>query len=235
MDHVYDQNWKQYQRYVAADDAGWIYFGIGSTASQIIAFNPKTREAIPVIPEEERVKGSGSVYRDMNGKVYGHSGSGNDDDWYELYKGTITPDYKAGRSEPQTHHHGQSESRSHGISRWQGAQILRPRKPGPRCGKPGNPGDEEALLRLHQRRRAHHGRRRRARRHYLRRYGLPHAVLQLQPEDGRVGQPRQPTDSATPLRARATASSSAVMAAAFSSNGTQRANGWTTNKGPSGL
>ncbi|MCL4691484.1 MAG: hypothetical protein KJ060_03125 [Candidatus Hydrogenedentes bacterium] len=30
---VYDQNWKQYQRYVAADDAGWIYFGIGSTAS----------------------------------------------------------------------------------------------------------------------------------------------------------------------------------------------------------
>ena len=35
--HVYKQNWPQYQRYVAADDTGWVYFGIGSTAGQIIA------------------------------------------------------------------------------------------------------------------------------------------------------------------------------------------------------
>ena len=34
--HVYKQNWRQYQRYVAADDQGWIYFGVGSTASQIV-------------------------------------------------------------------------------------------------------------------------------------------------------------------------------------------------------
>jgi hypothetical protein len=86
--HVYDQNWKQYQRYVEADDAGWVYFGIGSTASQIIAFNPALQEAIPVIPEAERVKGSGTVVRDLNGKVYGHTGSGNDADWYELHGGT---------------------------------------------------------------------------------------------------------------------------------------------------
>lgn len=84
---VYDQNWRQYQRYVAADDAGWIYFGIGNTASQIIAFDPATGNATAIVPEDKRVKGSGSVYRDMNGKVYGHSGSGKDEDWYELYKG----------------------------------------------------------------------------------------------------------------------------------------------------
>ena len=84
--HVYSQNWAQYQRYVAADDAGWIYFGIGSTASQIIAFDPETATAIPIIPEEKRIKGTGVVQRDMNGKVYGNSG----DLWYELYKGEAT-------------------------------------------------------------------------------------------------------------------------------------------------
>jgi len=85
--HVHKENWAQYQRYVAADDAGWIYFGIGSTASQIIAFNPQSGEAKPIIPEAERVKGSGYVVRDMNGKVYGHSGSGAKDDWYEFHNG----------------------------------------------------------------------------------------------------------------------------------------------------
>lgn len=84
--HVYKQNWAQYQRYVAADDAGWIYFGIGSTASQIIAFNPETGHANPMIAESERVKGSGYVYRNMNGKVYGHA-TGREDDWYEFYEG----------------------------------------------------------------------------------------------------------------------------------------------------
>jgi len=83
--HVYRQNWAQYQRYVAADDTGWIYFGIGSTASQIIAFDPQTGEARPIIPEEERAQGaSGYVVRDRNGKVYGHGGT---DQWYELYRG----------------------------------------------------------------------------------------------------------------------------------------------------
>ena len=85
--HVYDQNWRQYQRYVAADDKGWIYFGIGSTASQIIAFDPQTGKGTPIIPEDQRVKGAGSVYRDRNGMVYGHTGSGKPEDWYQLYDG----------------------------------------------------------------------------------------------------------------------------------------------------
>ncbi len=84
--HVYKQNWRQYQRYVAADDTGWIYFGIGNTASQIIAFDPGTREAKPMLPEEERAQGGGYVYRDMNGKVYGYI-SGRRDNWYEFYEG----------------------------------------------------------------------------------------------------------------------------------------------------
>jgi len=87
--HVYDQNWRQYQRYVAADDAGWIYFGIGSTASQVIAFNPETEEALPLAPEEERITGSGYVVRATDGKVYGHTGD--DANWYVFYAGEASP------------------------------------------------------------------------------------------------------------------------------------------------
>jgi hypothetical protein len=86
--HVYKQNWRQYQRYVAADDKGWVYFGVGSTASQIIAFNPETGKGTPLVPEDHRVHGSGYVVRDVNGKVYGHGGS--DERWYEIYDGNAT-------------------------------------------------------------------------------------------------------------------------------------------------
>lgn len=85
---VYQQNWAQYQRYVAADDSDWIYFGIGNTASQIIAFDPASGKATPILPESERVTGSGSVYRDLDGKVYGQAGG--TADWYELYRGGAT-------------------------------------------------------------------------------------------------------------------------------------------------
>jgi hypothetical protein len=84
---VYKQNWKQYQRSVAADDAGWIYFGLGSTASQIIAFDPKSRKATPIIADADRKTGTAYVVRDVNGKVYGQNLHTDDGVWYELYKG----------------------------------------------------------------------------------------------------------------------------------------------------
>ncbi len=87
---LYKQNWAQYPRSIAADDQGWIYFGVGSTASQIIAVNPETGEATPILPEDERAQAFASVYRDENGKVYGRDGSGRDDAWLELYEGKAT-------------------------------------------------------------------------------------------------------------------------------------------------
>lgn len=87
--YVYDQNWMQYQRYVATDDAGWLYFGVGSTASQVVAFNPETREAKGIAPEDERVKGSGYVVRATDGTVYGHTGD--DAHWYVFHKGEANP------------------------------------------------------------------------------------------------------------------------------------------------
>ncbi|MCG2681548.1 MAG: hypothetical protein L6455_16525 [Kiritimatiellae bacterium] len=85
--HVHKENWAQYQRSVATDDRGWVYFGVGSTASQIIAFDPRTQAARQMIPDGERVRGSGFVYGDLNGKVYGNAGGGNDDAWYEFHGG----------------------------------------------------------------------------------------------------------------------------------------------------
>jgi len=86
--HVYLQNWPQYQRYVAADDTGWLYFGIGNTASQIVALEPEGGEATPLLEEGERTRGNAYVYRDVDGKVYGLALEGAEEaGWYELYSG----------------------------------------------------------------------------------------------------------------------------------------------------
>ncbi|HNT34766.1 MAG TPA: hypothetical protein PKH07_07195, partial [bacterium] len=90
------ENWRQYPRHIAADDKGWIYFGIGSTASQIIILDPKTGKSQTVLKDDERLKGYATVYRDVNGKVYGNSGGGSKEDGYEFYVGeakkVLTPE-----------------------------------------------------------------------------------------------------------------------------------------------
>ncbi len=96
--HVYSQNWAQYQRFMAADDTGWIYFAVGNTASQIVSFDPESGTAMPVLPEAERVTGSAFVYRDLNGKVYGVPLHGAADGWYELHRGCAT---RIGRRDAQ--------------------------------------------------------------------------------------------------------------------------------------
>lgn len=96
--HVYSQNWAQYQRFVAADDTGWVYFAVGNTASQIVSFDPESGTAMPVLPEAERITGTAMVYRDMDGKVYGVPQSGAAEGWYELYRGCAT---KIGRRDAQ--------------------------------------------------------------------------------------------------------------------------------------
>ncbi len=83
---IYQQNWRQYPRSVATDDAGWLYFGIGSTACQIIGFDPVSGAVQPLVPESDRVHGFGTVYRDIHDKVYGHVGAAGGT-WYELYQG----------------------------------------------------------------------------------------------------------------------------------------------------
>ncbi|MBI3948770.1 MAG: hypothetical protein HY321_22870 [Armatimonadetes bacterium] len=84
---VYPQGWRQYPSYVATDDTGWLYFGLGIYASQIVAFDPRTGKGSPILAEEERGKGTAHVYRDQNGKVYGAPLTSANDSWFELYRG----------------------------------------------------------------------------------------------------------------------------------------------------
>lgn len=85
--YVNKENWRQYHRSIVADDAGWIYFGLGNASSQIFSFDPKTGIAKGILPQTERKLGMAMVYRDLNGKVYGQALGSNNNEWYELYKG----------------------------------------------------------------------------------------------------------------------------------------------------
>jgi len=84
--HLHKENWEQYPRYIAADAAGWIYFGIGNTRSLILGLDPAGGQAKPMFPESERIQGAAEVHRDLNGKVYGWPGGGTNG-WYEFYQG----------------------------------------------------------------------------------------------------------------------------------------------------
>jgi hypothetical protein len=96
--YLYKQNWRQYPRSLVKDDAGWLYFGIGNTASQIIAFNPVSGEVKPMLNESERKRGSAYVYRNRNGKVYGQPlQNSKEKNWYEFYKGK---GHKIGKHNP---------------------------------------------------------------------------------------------------------------------------------------
>ncbi|WP_018626242.1 hypothetical protein [Niabella aurantiaca] len=68
---VNKEPWKQYPRAIAADADGWIYIGIGSTETQIIAFDPKTKETRKLLQGDKRLKGWPSLYRSRDGAVYG--------------------------------------------------------------------------------------------------------------------------------------------------------------------
>ncbi len=87
---LYTQNWAQYPRHLAADNNGWIYIGIGTTRSQIIAFNTKTEKSLPLLAENERQVGTAYLYRGTDGQVYAKTNSAENLPWMILDNGTIT-------------------------------------------------------------------------------------------------------------------------------------------------
>ena len=92
---VYKQNWSQYPRGLAADDAGWIYIGTGETASQILILDPKRGKATPLLDQDQRRRAIAHVYRDEDGKVYAQAQRGDKEQWYALHKGEATKVDKA--------------------------------------------------------------------------------------------------------------------------------------------
>ncbi len=83
-----DTGWPIYQRYIEADDAGWIYFGIGNTEAQIYAFHPESRTLKAVVPPEAVISAAtGEVHRAADGKVYGWLRTRKPEAYYELHAG----------------------------------------------------------------------------------------------------------------------------------------------------
>jgi outer membrane protein assembly factor BamB len=72
---INNEPWKQYPRFLLCGDDGWVYIGIGKAASQIIAFNPKTKKLVHLIKSAERKKpGTGYIYLGKDGQIYGRHG-----------------------------------------------------------------------------------------------------------------------------------------------------------------
>lgn len=84
------ENWFQYPRCIAADDAGWIYIGIGRTRGQIIVFNPKQAKGRAFLAEAQRPQGACQVVRDVSGKVYAQPYENQPDKWVVFYQGKAT-------------------------------------------------------------------------------------------------------------------------------------------------
>lgn len=68
--YLNNENWAQYPKYIAADKHGWIYVGVGTTSSQIIAFNTKSKKSKALLPDDKRVVGTAYVFKSVDGNVY---------------------------------------------------------------------------------------------------------------------------------------------------------------------
>lgn len=82
--------WMQYPRAIAADAEGWVYVGIGSTETQLIAFNAKTKETRKLLSGAQRLKGWPSLYRALDGNVYGTASMEEAGKCIKLFNGVAT-------------------------------------------------------------------------------------------------------------------------------------------------
>ncbi|OGD21736.1 MAG: hypothetical protein A2W03_18215 [Candidatus Aminicenantes bacterium RBG_16_63_16] len=74
---------ENYPESLAFDEAGWLYCGIGTARSNIVAVNPKSGEMRQLVKEETRKLGTGRVTSAADGHVYGEAG----DIWYRMKEG----------------------------------------------------------------------------------------------------------------------------------------------------
>lgn len=83
---------EMYLSFLANDDAGWIYSGIGTARRQIAAYHPQTGEKRLLIAEADRGHGTASVYSGKDGSAGGHDGQRR----VRLRDGVMGPAKKAG-------------------------------------------------------------------------------------------------------------------------------------------
>lgn len=85
---VHKEAWGQYTSYMASDDAGWIYVGIGNTLGQLVGYNPGTGEHRDYVLQQDRRQGVGHPFSATDGKVYATAPN-----WsaHEMFAGEATP------------------------------------------------------------------------------------------------------------------------------------------------
>lgn len=81
------ESWAQYPRHIAADKYGWIYIGIGTTATQVIAFNTRTEKAKRLFSDNDRIHGTAYLYKGVDGVVYAKMNEGAELPWMVLENG----------------------------------------------------------------------------------------------------------------------------------------------------
>ena len=63
-----------YARSIASSTNGSVYVGIGTVRAQVVRFDPATGKTKGLLSEAERVAGTASVFRAIDGRVYARVG-----------------------------------------------------------------------------------------------------------------------------------------------------------------
>jgi sugar lactone lactonase YvrE len=79
---------EQYPYSMAIDDEGWIYVGIGTARSTLVAYNRHSGELRQLAEEKERTTGHGHVMTGIDGVIYGKAADAGL--WYVLENGQRT-------------------------------------------------------------------------------------------------------------------------------------------------
>ncbi|MGD9495044.1 MAG: hypothetical protein AB7Y46_01915 [Armatimonadota bacterium] len=79
--------WPQYLRPLAVDGQGWIYGGIGQALGQVAGLHLRSGETRQYVPQDQRQRGQGSVWRGSDGHVYANAPGWS---WHRLSGGEAT-------------------------------------------------------------------------------------------------------------------------------------------------
>ena len=76
---------EKYPSFLAVDEAGWVYAGVGTAHSNLVACDPRTGEVRSLAAPQDRRVGSGFVYIGEDNQVYGRASTNGTT--YRLFEG----------------------------------------------------------------------------------------------------------------------------------------------------
>jgi hypothetical protein len=82
---------EKYPSFLAAGNDGWVYAGIGTARSNLVAFDTQTRRRVQLADESKRKVGNAFVYLSQDGHVYGREFASSESPLLKLENGAATP------------------------------------------------------------------------------------------------------------------------------------------------